>query len=151
MNFRKTIILRGKSDEFLEKGGGGCSNPKSRLPKTRNIVFRNECGGVQRPFESFPKIHPKWSMFSPLKLLTNYWPLKIMRLDRKVNSCFCAHPFSRASKALIVIIKSSTSPGGRNSQNFPFFPRNEWRRLQIKWSLSDKIDQISHSPPPFPL
>ena len=35
--------------------------------KKRNIVFRNEGGGGgQRPFGSFPKIHPKWSTQSSL-------------------------------------------------------------------------------------
>ena len=75
MNFRKK---GGRIYEFSGKGEGGPgghSNPKIFVAdfctpeKKRNIVFRNEGGGDQRPFGSFLKIHPKWAIESSVYVI----------------------------------------------------------------------------------
>ena len=54
-----SVILRGKTMNFWEILGGSLQSEKF-VAKKRNIVFRNDGGGGggQRPFGSFPKIHP---------------------------------------------------------------------------------------------
>ena len=52
---------------FWEIWGGSLQSEKF-VAKKRNIVFRNEGGGGgQRPFGSFPKIHPKWAIEASLR------------------------------------------------------------------------------------
>ena len=71
MNFRKK---GGRNDEFSEKGGGGHAIPNelrckfSGLPKKAQHSFPKIGWGGQRPFGSFPKIHPKWAIESSLNV-----------------------------------------------------------------------------------
>ena len=47
----------------FRKREGGLHQSEKFVAKKRNIVLRNEGGGGgggQKPFGSFPKIHPKW-------------------------------------------------------------------------------------------
>ena len=69
--------------------------------KKRNIVFRNEGGGGgQRPFGSFPKIHPKWQSRSSLRegggdfwFSTESCSTESLRMQGRLNNTFCQTTF----------------------------------------------------------
>ena len=78
----------------FRKKKGGHTNPKNLVADFS--TSRKRGGGGQRPFGSFPKIHPKWSTQSSLSLVNHHCTALVI-----VMSVFCI-PLTSLTSHLIV-------------------------------------------------